>query len=386
MNTQFEISRRATYASGMRVVRFLTIFVIALFATATAQAGSDWVVSSIKGDAKIVKAGVQPIALTTGDQLSEGDRIVTGETGRAVLTRDGSTIVVAPGSEMSIPVEKTGGLTTRILQKVGTLFLNVEKKKTEHFEVVTPYLAAVVKGTSFTVNVDAQGAAVHVLEGLVQVADAVSGQAVFVRPGQTATRGTAAGLDVKGNKAAAPGQNKKADTDTADAGNGNPGGNGKANGAESAQNKSDTGKANNGDKGNNNGNSIGKKLGVVTLDVAIVTTTLPGGGNGNAAANSNAGGNGNGNGNAGSNGNAGTNSNAGGNGNGAGATTTVAGAPGNSGGAPGNSGGAPGNSGGAPGNSGGAPGNSGGAPGNSGGAPGNNGNNGNSGNNGNGNN
>jgi hypothetical protein len=211
MKIEYVARTTALYSNSIRAVLYSLVLLAAIVFCSAAQAGSEWTVVTIEGDAKIVKEGIQPIALNTGDRISEGDRVVTGETGRAILSRGGSTIVVAPGSEMSIPVEQSGGLATRILQKVGTLFLQVEKKKTEHFEVLTPYLTAVVKGTSFTVNVDRAGAAVHVLEGLVQVADTLSQQTVFVRPGQTASRGAAAGgLDLQGKKAAAPG--KKADT------------------------------------------------------------------------------------------------------------------------------------------------------------------------------
>ena len=300
MTMCIETSSRHTATVTSTLFRFLSILFVALFVTSAAQAGSEWTVSAIEGDAKIVKEGIQPVALSPGDELAEGDRVVTGETGRAVLTRGGSTIVVAPGTEMSIPLEKTNGLATRILQKVGTLFLNVEKKKTEHFEVVTPYLAAVVKGTSFTVNVDRSGAAVHVMEGLVQVADAVSGQAVFVRPGQTATRNAAAaGLDVKGQKASAPGQQKKAEAETDSAGldnsqgDNNAGGNGKAQGAvNSASGQATAAEASDG-KAGGNGKAIGRSFEIVSVETPVGTGPSPGSATGqiNRSVTSNAGGN-----------------------------------------------------------------------------------------------
>ena len=296
MTMCIETSSRHTATVTSTLFHFLSVLFVALFVTSAAQAGSEWTVSAIEGDAKIIKEGIQPVALSPGDELAEGDRVVTGETGRAVLTRGGSTIVVAPGTEMSIPLEKTNGLATRILQKVGTLFLNVEKKKAEHFEVVTPYLAAVVKGTSFTVNVDRSGAAVHVMEGLVQVADAVSGQAVFVRPGQTATRNAAAaGLDVKGQKASAPGQQKKAEaeTDTAGLDNSNAGGNGKAQGGvNSAEGFATATEASDG-KAGGNGKAIGRSFEIVSVETPLGTGPSPGSATGqiNRSANSNAGGN-----------------------------------------------------------------------------------------------
>ena len=290
---------RAKADQSFSVLTGLAIFALVistmLASGGSAWASSGWKVLTIEGDAKIIKEGVQPAALNTGDVVAEGDRIVTGETGRAIITRDGSTIVVAPGTEMSIPVEKSEGLTTRILQKVGTLFLNVQKKKTEHFEVVTPYLAAVVKGTSFTVNVDRSGAAVHVMEGLVQVADSFTGQELFVRPGQTATRGAAsAGLDLKGKKAAAPGSARletpeaaanDADTGTTVSAEATSRGTEKAGSgnvaagtviADTAKTERGIGETVSSQAISGGGITIGETLGVVSVDVSTVTSALPG--------------------------------------------------------------------------------------------------------------
>jgi hypothetical protein len=63
----------------------------------------------------------------------------------------------------------------------------VEKRNVKHFEVETPYLAAVVKGTQFSVTVSATGTRVDVRRGQVEVSDFKSGQIAQVMPGQTAT-------------------------------------------------------------------------------------------------------------------------------------------------------------------------------------------------------
>src|SRR5439155_5301029 len=57
----------------------------------------------------------------------------------------------------------------------------------QHFEVETPYLAAVVKGTQFRVTVNAGKTSVDVIRGQVQVADFKSGQIAQVMAGQQAT-------------------------------------------------------------------------------------------------------------------------------------------------------------------------------------------------------
>jgi hypothetical protein len=78
-------------------------------------------------------------------------------------------------------------LSTTILQQAGSILLEVEKRNVKHFEVETPYLAAVVKGTQFRVSVNAAGTSVDVLRGQVEVADFKSGQIAQLLPGQMAT-------------------------------------------------------------------------------------------------------------------------------------------------------------------------------------------------------
>ncbi|MEQ8604756.1 MAG: FecR family protein, partial [Marivibrio sp.] len=150
------------------------------------QAGG-WTVVEISGDAWIAREGVQTVALTSGDALAAGDAVTTGATGRVLLRRGENEILVAPDSRMRLPADAQPGLGARILQTLGTLLLRVEKKDAPHFEVETPYLSAVVKGTRFTVRVETGSAAVHVVEGLVEVRTPnPATPPSLVRPGQTA--------------------------------------------------------------------------------------------------------------------------------------------------------------------------------------------------------
>ena len=88
---------------------------------------------------------------------------------------------------VGLPAEKKEGLSTTIMQQAGSILLEVEKRNVKHFEVETPYLAAVVKGTQFRVTVNATGTSVDVIRGQVEVADFKSGQIAQVMPGQHAT-------------------------------------------------------------------------------------------------------------------------------------------------------------------------------------------------------
>ncbi|MEX2615328.1 MAG: FecR family protein [Alphaproteobacteria bacterium] len=166
-----------------------------------AQNSLPWTVQTVSGDARHT-IGATESPLAGGDQVGIGSKITTAAGARVILARGAERMTMSPGSEIVIPAE-TGGMVTRILQNLGTLLLKVNNRPEQHFEVATPYLAAVVKGTTFTVSVDTNGSAVHVIEGLVQVDDVRSGQSGLVRPGQTgvvpSTPG--GGLEISGNKA-----------------------------------------------------------------------------------------------------------------------------------------------------------------------------------------
>ena len=107
--------------------------------------------------------------------LKPGDTIRTGRNGRVLLMRGEETIMIAPNSVVGLPAEKKEGLSTTIMQQAGSILLEVEKRNVKHFEVETPYLAAVVKGTQFRVTVNAAATSVDVVRGQVEVADFKSG-------------------------------------------------------------------------------------------------------------------------------------------------------------------------------------------------------------------
>lgn len=147
---------------------------------------ASWKVSKSSGEVFIDAPGAQPAALSADAVLTPGATVRTGSNGRVLLIRGAETIMVSPNSVIQVPADKSGGMTS-ILQRSGSVVFDVEKKNVRHFEVSTPYLAAVVKGTQFRVTVDEAGSHVDVLRGQVQVTDFKSGQRVLVNPSQTAT-------------------------------------------------------------------------------------------------------------------------------------------------------------------------------------------------------
>src|SRR5580704_7723881 len=173
-------------AGGLR--RILTAALV-LGASSGALAADDggWSVSKSSGEVWIATTGADQVSLKQEDVLKPGDTIRTGRSGRVLLVRGEETILIAPNSVIGLPTEKKEGLSTTIVQQAGSILLEVEKRNVKHFEVETPYLAAVVKGTQFSVTVNAGSTSVDVRRGQVEVSDFKSGQIAQVMPGQVAT-------------------------------------------------------------------------------------------------------------------------------------------------------------------------------------------------------
>ena len=161
-----------------------------ILGTATGASAADdgvWSVSKASGEVWIATDGAQQVSLNQEEALKPGDTIRTGRNGRVLLVRGDETILISPNSVVGLPAEKKEGLSTTIIQQAGSILLEVEKRNVKHFEVETPYLAAVVKGTHFSVTVSAGSTKVGVLRGQVGVSDFKTGQIAQVMPGQVAT-------------------------------------------------------------------------------------------------------------------------------------------------------------------------------------------------------
>ena len=95
--------------------------------------------------------------------------------------------MVFPNSVISLPKKaQANQVKLKFYSKREKFYSTLEKRNVKHFEVNTPYLAAVVKGTQFRVSVDEKGAKVNVERGKVEVSNLSTGRFVLVQPGQTA--------------------------------------------------------------------------------------------------------------------------------------------------------------------------------------------------------
>jgi len=142
-----------------------------------------WTASGLSGDAFLTTSAGRQTTLNEGAILSPGNEIRTGQNGRVLLVRGHETILIASNSVIGIPAHVTQGMSTTIYQWAGSILFAGNH---EQFEVETPHLAAVVRGTRFRVTVNKDDTNVEVLWGQVEVTDFKSGQYALVLLGQAA--------------------------------------------------------------------------------------------------------------------------------------------------------------------------------------------------------
>jgi len=297
-------------------MRFIVSAVLCLFLTSLAGAasasGEAWVAAKTTTQVAYTLDKSTWIPLKRGMAVPNTAWISTGPRGRLQLVRGSESIAFQPNTLAAIITKgRDSSRKTEVVQQIGEISLEIEKRQRPHTTVQTPFLAAVVKGTQFTVKVGRANAAVAVERGLVQVTSFNSGERSDLGAGQGASV-DASGMTVAGlteqpvvtrvapSRAVVPAVGAVINTtatadDATDATSrsqttGNAGGNG--NGSANSSSSSD---GNSSDNGNGNGNAGGNSGG---------NGNAGGNGNGGGSENSNAGGNGNGNG----NGNAGGNS------------------------------------------------------------------------------
>jgi hypothetical protein len=161
---------------GARLVMLLVMlaFVSAQPARASAEDGSWRVIQSV-GEVAVVGKDTPTGKPKPGTLLPPGAIITTGNNGRAILSREGQQIVLQPNSRIELTPDDSG--RTSLQQTIGNALYKVDRRKQVHFEVNTPYLAAAVKGTQFSITVTPDAAEVTVLEGSVETRS-ISGNAV----------------------------------------------------------------------------------------------------------------------------------------------------------------------------------------------------------------
>ena len=144
----------------------------------------DWKAVRLRGDVFVYRDGW--VKLERGDVVADDSIIRTLGRGRVSFERGAETIDLLPNSQIRI-VDQTGRKFTTVMSDYGGVEIDAEALNVEHFSVATPFLAAVVKGTHFSVTSDGNGSEVSVERGRVLVEDSSSHDTVTIVAGQTAS-------------------------------------------------------------------------------------------------------------------------------------------------------------------------------------------------------
>ncbi len=163
----------------------LALLLIPLSAGLTKAYAAEWVITRISGTVYLVAPGIQAHRARKGMALHKGHTIATRKGARAVLQRGNDSITVGPNTEFALSQYRSNDSQTTLLQRKGTIDVDVETRGRPFFRVETPYLAAVVKGTRFSVTVTGNESQVSVQRGVVGVQDLASGQQSDLRAGQS---------------------------------------------------------------------------------------------------------------------------------------------------------------------------------------------------------
>ncbi len=142
-----------------------------------------WRLTARQGLVQLSLAGQAPRAAQINEVIGAGAIVTTGADSTATIDNGLQLLVMSANSRLIIP-EKTPKATSGVLQDLGSIFFKVDHRKAPHFRVDTPLLAAIVKGTSFTVSVGVDGTTVAVEEGTVDVRAKRSDEAKDVQTGQ----------------------------------------------------------------------------------------------------------------------------------------------------------------------------------------------------------
>jgi hypothetical protein len=139
--------------------------------------------------------------LRRGDVIPDSRVVRTLGNGFVELVRGQETLDLEPDTQIQI-YDKAGSTPfTTVKQYFGSVSVEAEVRNVQHFAVSTPYLAAVVKGTRFTVVSGRTGSSVSVQRGHVAVEDQHDHSHVTLAVGQAAAIDkvqTAGAIEVSG--------------------------------------------------------------------------------------------------------------------------------------------------------------------------------------------
>jgi hypothetical protein len=171
------------------MLRFISAVLGAVLALSPlAAVADDWTADRLRGQVvQMVDNQWQP--LKRGMVVPDTRIVRTMKTGHVIFMRGTETVELGPDTQIQI-FDKAGTKPfTTVKQYFGSVSVEADVRKVQHFGVDTPFLAAVVKGTRFTVTSGNSGSSVSVRRGHVAVENRHTHSTVTLSVGQTAAVG-----------------------------------------------------------------------------------------------------------------------------------------------------------------------------------------------------
>jgi ferric-dicitrate binding protein FerR (iron transport regulator) len=164
----------------------LRVLLIPLAVIATTAVGwaADWTVGPFTGEVTIVAQNGAATEPVVGQPVPSGATITTGTNARVLLISGDESMAVGPNTLMSLV---TRGRSTTVFEERGEITFEINARNVRNFTVNSPVLAAVVKGTLFTVATTPEGTRVGVAHGSVLVRAEAGFQRVLIEAGEFAT-------------------------------------------------------------------------------------------------------------------------------------------------------------------------------------------------------
>jgi hypothetical protein len=169
----------------------------AAFAAPSAQV-SQATLTVLEGGVTIVSGSLgSPSVGVSGQGVAEGDRVITENPGRAILTfTDGSEMTLEAGTEVtvrSLEQAPSGGLFVDLVQAAGTTAHRVAQLANfTDYQLETPLAAALVRGTEYTATITRDPRTTQVTEQTFAVAEGAveiraGSSTCLLHPGETLT-------------------------------------------------------------------------------------------------------------------------------------------------------------------------------------------------------
>jgi hypothetical protein len=173
-----------------RLFWFFMFFCLSLSEVNADSMPQNWTVLEATGAVNIKATSGLDLGSQAGTKLDPPFTIQTGANGHAVITHGMDKLTISPNTMSTVPLAKSikTGLITRIQQTIGSILYHVEHRITDRFEVDTPYLVSVVKGTTFNIRVTPDASNVTLIEGKLLVYTPDKKSELILKPGQAAIK------------------------------------------------------------------------------------------------------------------------------------------------------------------------------------------------------